>query len=49
VYRKQKGNKLKYNMALRKLNQEKESLGRDIRNLKRQVIAQKKVLKEQKQ
>jgi hypothetical protein len=36
-------------MILRKLNQEKAAGGRDTRNLERQVIVQKKALKEQKQ
>jgi hypothetical protein len=36
-------------MILRKLDQQKAALGRDIRNLERQVIAQEKPLKEQKQ
>ena len=38
----------KYNMVLRKLNQEKGALFRDIKNLERQLIAQKQVLKEKK-
>jgi len=39
----------KYNMVLRKLNQEKAALGRDIKNLERQLIMQKKESNDKKQ